>query len=266
MNFMTCAFQTLKLQHDTLILSFLPLLFFSAEFSTYLNYCRSLRFQDKPDYCYLRQLFRNLFHREGNSYDYVFDWNTLKIGTSGRAGGPSGGGGQLMGPDDKSRGNQGGQASQGRQNSSRGPTVGGDMRYRGYQRTGVPIPGAPTSSMLASMGGGAPMDSGDGSQRRSSGWDGGWGTSGGRMKTRTPVEMPGGVGRMGLNPPTSAYQQQQAAAAAMIVGSGSTPQNMPVGVSGTSSGPMDNGTLMAQTTGGTLPQSRLPTSSSKYRK
>jgi len=49
------------------------------EFTTYLSYCRSLRFDDKPDYSYLRQLFRNLFHRQGFTYDYVFDWNMLKF-------------------------------------------------------------------------------------------------------------------------------------------------------------------------------------------
>ncbi|KAJ8319251.1 hypothetical protein KUTeg_004342 [Tegillarca granosa] len=51
-----------------------------TEFATYLNFCRSLRFDDKPDYSYLRQLFRNLFHRQGFTYDYVFDWNMLKFG------------------------------------------------------------------------------------------------------------------------------------------------------------------------------------------
>uniref|UniRef100_A0A8C4QK48 Non-specific serine/threonine protein kinase n=1 Tax=Eptatretus burgeri TaxID=7764 RepID=A0A8C4QK48_EPTBU len=50
-----------------------------AEFATYLSTCRSLRFDDKPDYSYLRQLFRNLFHQRSFSYDYVFDWNTLKF-------------------------------------------------------------------------------------------------------------------------------------------------------------------------------------------
>ncbi|KAK5905638.1 hypothetical protein CgunFtcFv8_001577 [Champsocephalus gunnari] len=55
---------------------------YPSEFSTYLNMCRSLRFDDKPDYSYLRQLFRNLFHRQGFSYDYVFDWNMLKFGAS----------------------------------------------------------------------------------------------------------------------------------------------------------------------------------------
>jgi len=50
----------------------------SAEFATYHNYVRSLRFEEKPDYAYLRQLIRNLFYRQGFTYDYVFDWNTLK--------------------------------------------------------------------------------------------------------------------------------------------------------------------------------------------
>ena len=55
------------------------IIFVLAEFATYLNFCRSLRFDDKPDYSYLRQLFRNLFHRQGFTYDYVFDWNMLKF-------------------------------------------------------------------------------------------------------------------------------------------------------------------------------------------
>eukprot|EP00730_Choanoeca_flexa_P019869 TRINITY_DN9718_c0_g1_i3.p2 TRINITY_DN9718_c0_g1~~TRINITY_DN9718_c0_g1_i3.p2 ORF type:complete len:135 (+),score=33.03 TRINITY_DN9718_c0_g1_i3:238-642(+) len=54
---------------------------FPSEFATYLNFCRSLRFDDKPNYSYLRQLFRNLFHREGYVYDYVFDWTVqIKVG------------------------------------------------------------------------------------------------------------------------------------------------------------------------------------------
>ncbi|XP_061666831.1 casein kinase I isoform X1 [Syngnathoides biaculeatus] len=55
---------------------------YPSVFSTYLNLCRSLRFEDEPDYSYLRQLFRNLFHRQGFSYDYVFDWSMLKFGGS----------------------------------------------------------------------------------------------------------------------------------------------------------------------------------------
>nr|XP_015838159.1 PREDICTED: casein kinase I isoform delta-A isoform X2 [Tribolium castaneum] len=55
---------------------------FPMEFPTYLNYCRQLRFEERPDYSYLRQLFRSLFHRQGFTYDYVFDWNMLKFGGS----------------------------------------------------------------------------------------------------------------------------------------------------------------------------------------
>lgn len=44
---------------------------FPQEFITYFQYCRSLRFDDKPDYSYLRKLFRDLFVREGNLY-FIF--------------------------------------------------------------------------------------------------------------------------------------------------------------------------------------------------
>ena len=44
----------------------------------YLNYCRGLRFEEMPDYMYLRQLFRILFRTLNHQYDYVFDWSMLK--------------------------------------------------------------------------------------------------------------------------------------------------------------------------------------------
>ena len=51
---------------------------FPAEFAMYLNYCRGLRFEEAPDYMYLRQLFRILFRTLNHQYDYVFDWTMLK--------------------------------------------------------------------------------------------------------------------------------------------------------------------------------------------
>ncbi|RKP35725.1 kinase-like domain-containing protein [Dimargaris cristalligena] len=51
---------------------------FANEFAIYLNYTRSLRFDDKPDYAYLKRLFRELFVRESLKYDYVFDWTIFK--------------------------------------------------------------------------------------------------------------------------------------------------------------------------------------------
>ncbi|XP_006652514.1 casein kinase 1-like isoform X2 [Oryza brachyantha] len=51
---------------------------YPSEFVSYFHYCRSLRFEDKPDYSYLKRLFRDLFIREGYQLDYVFDWTILK--------------------------------------------------------------------------------------------------------------------------------------------------------------------------------------------
>lgn len=51
---------------------------FPVEFTTFLNYIRSLRFDDKPDYTYLRKLLRDLFVREGYKYDAIFDWTLIK--------------------------------------------------------------------------------------------------------------------------------------------------------------------------------------------
>ncbi|KAF8596476.1 kinase-like protein [Ceratobasidium sp. AG-I] len=51
---------------------------FPNEFGIFLNYCRALRFDDKPDYSYLRKLFRDLFVRKGYQYDYVFDWSVQR--------------------------------------------------------------------------------------------------------------------------------------------------------------------------------------------
>ncbi|KAG0500492.1 hypothetical protein HPP92_000564 [Vanilla planifolia] len=51
---------------------------YPSEFASFFHYCRSLRFEDKPDYAYLKRLFRDLFIREGFQFDYVFDWTILK--------------------------------------------------------------------------------------------------------------------------------------------------------------------------------------------
>lgn len=51
----------------------------AGEFTAYLKCCRALSFDGRPDYSFLRQLFRTVFHREGFTYDYVFDWNMLKF-------------------------------------------------------------------------------------------------------------------------------------------------------------------------------------------
>jgi casein kinase I homolog HRR25 len=48
-----------------------------TEFAEFLDYVRALRFDQKPDYTYLRKLFRAVFVREGFKPDYEFDWVAL---------------------------------------------------------------------------------------------------------------------------------------------------------------------------------------------
>jgi casein kinase 1 len=48
---------------------------YPAVFASYLNYCAALRFEDRPDYAYLRRLFKDLFMREGFVNDGMFDWS-----------------------------------------------------------------------------------------------------------------------------------------------------------------------------------------------
>ena len=45
-----------------------------SEFVSYFDHVHSLRFDERPDYDYLKQLFRELFFSKGYVYDNVFDW------------------------------------------------------------------------------------------------------------------------------------------------------------------------------------------------
>jgi serine/threonine protein kinase len=44
------------------------------EFKKYLEYCKNLKFEEKPDYHYLKRMFKELFIREGHENDSVYDW------------------------------------------------------------------------------------------------------------------------------------------------------------------------------------------------
>jgi hypothetical protein len=50
------------------------------EFADYLNYCRKLRFEEKPDYSVLRKIFRDLAGKQGIDYDQQYDWVIKKAG------------------------------------------------------------------------------------------------------------------------------------------------------------------------------------------
>jgi len=59
---------------------------FPEEFATYLNYCRGLRFEDRPDYNYLKRLFKDLFWKTYTEWDFLFDWVILNSKQNGSKG------------------------------------------------------------------------------------------------------------------------------------------------------------------------------------
>ncbi|GLD93668.1 hypothetical protein PINS_up002273 [Pythium insidiosum] len=63
---------------------------YPAEFRAYFEYCRALRFDDKPDYAYLKRLFKELFFRKGFQFDAMFDWTVLNLRSGRRERGASG--------------------------------------------------------------------------------------------------------------------------------------------------------------------------------
>jgi len=50
---------------------------FPSGFATYLNYCKSLRFDERPDYNYLRKTLKDIGLLENIEYDFTFDWTVL---------------------------------------------------------------------------------------------------------------------------------------------------------------------------------------------
>ena len=44
------------------------------QFIEYMEMVRALKFEERPDYDVLRQLFKELFYDQGFEYDYNFDW------------------------------------------------------------------------------------------------------------------------------------------------------------------------------------------------
>lgn len=44
------------------------------EFSTYMNYCRSLKFEDRPDYVFMKKLFEGLLEKLNFEIDHNYDW------------------------------------------------------------------------------------------------------------------------------------------------------------------------------------------------
>ena len=47
------------------------------EFLLYMKYCKRLRYTEKPDYFYLKQIFRSLFKKKKYRFNLNYDWDKL---------------------------------------------------------------------------------------------------------------------------------------------------------------------------------------------
>lgn len=60
---------------------------YPSEFKEYFAHCSSLGFEDRPDYRYLKRIFKDLFERAGYEDDGLYDWDlSLKAKTDGSFG------------------------------------------------------------------------------------------------------------------------------------------------------------------------------------
>jgi hypothetical protein len=50
------------------------------EFAKYVQYCKNLKFEEKPDYNFLRGIFKSLMQQHQYEYDGKYDWVLLKEG------------------------------------------------------------------------------------------------------------------------------------------------------------------------------------------
>lgn len=59
---------------------------YPIEFAQYINVCRGYKFEETPNYEYLKSLLKGLFRNSGFHYDFVFDWNQRYTPVSVRGG------------------------------------------------------------------------------------------------------------------------------------------------------------------------------------
>jgi len=52
---------------------------FPEEFASYINYTRDLKFDDRPDYGFLKRLLKTISEREKIEFDFLFDWSIKKM-------------------------------------------------------------------------------------------------------------------------------------------------------------------------------------------
>lgn len=51
------------------------------EIQQYMTYVKNLKYDEKPDYSFLKKIFKERFVKEGYEYDYVYDWILIPMST-----------------------------------------------------------------------------------------------------------------------------------------------------------------------------------------
>ena len=49
------------------------------EIQIFINYTRDLRFDDRPDYGFLKRLVKTISEKEKIEFDFNFEWNNKKL-------------------------------------------------------------------------------------------------------------------------------------------------------------------------------------------
>jgi len=50
----------------------------SDEIPEFIHYTKDLKFDDRPDYSYLKRLFKTIMDKEKYEFDNLYDWFTIK--------------------------------------------------------------------------------------------------------------------------------------------------------------------------------------------
>ena len=48
---------------------------YPQQLASFINYARNLKFEDKPDYAYLKNLLKTAMKANNIEMDYVYDWS-----------------------------------------------------------------------------------------------------------------------------------------------------------------------------------------------